>query len=109
MYNTQLQCPFSAIISGGSGTGKTTLLFNLLQCQGYLFSEKPAKTFLFYKKYQKIYDELLRLKLVQELTTKTGSGSYLDMFFMFCKKKFVICLVGYFFYSGFVIDAVSYI
>lgn len=67
MYNTQLQCPFSAIISGGSGTGKTTLLFNLLQCQEYLFSEKPAKTFLFYKKYQNMYDELLRLKLVQEL------------------------------------------
>ena len=42
----------------------TTLLFNLLQCQEYLFSVKPVKTFLFYKKHQRIYDELLKLKIL---------------------------------------------
>ena len=42
----------------------TTLLFNLLQCQEYLFSVKPVKAFLFYKKHQRIYDELLKLKLL---------------------------------------------
>ena len=42
----------------------TTLLFNLLQCQEYLFSVKPAKTYLFYKKHQRIYDELLKMKLL---------------------------------------------
>lgn len=67
MYNTQFQCPFSAIISGPSNTGKSTLLFNILQCQDYLFSEKPEKVFLFYKKHQFIYNEMLKLNLVDEL------------------------------------------
>ena len=67
MYDVKLQCPFSAIISGANQSGKTTFLFNLLQSMDYVFSQKPVKVFLFYKKHQEMYNQMLKLGLVDEI------------------------------------------
>ena len=67
MYDVQFQCPFSAIIAGANQSGKTTFLFNLLQSIDYIFSQKPVKVFLFYKKPQEMYNQMLKLNLVHEI------------------------------------------
>jgi len=48
-YNIQFKTPFNLIISGMSGSGKTTWVQNLLRIKEQIFSESPSKVFLFYK------------------------------------------------------------
>lgn len=67
MYNVLFQCPFTMICSGSSQCGKTTFIFNLIQSRKVLFSKMPAKTIMFYKKHQDIYNQMLSNKLVDEL------------------------------------------
>lgn len=66
-YNAQLQHSFNCVIAGPSGTGKTTLLKNILQERENLFSEVPERTFLFYSHMQPIYESMVKEKLVDEL------------------------------------------
>lgn len=67
MYDVLFKCPFTLILSGGSQSGKTHLVKNLLTFKNELFSIQPSKTILFYKKYQDIYNYMLKKKLVDEL------------------------------------------
>jgi len=67
MYDVRLQCPFTCIVSGASNTGKTTFIFNLLQCKDVLFTQIPSRTILFYKKHQDVYDSMIKAGLVDEL------------------------------------------
>ena len=59
--------PCTTIISGSSNGGKTVLTHNILHNKDLLYNVLPKKTFLFYKKYQEIYDSMLKSGLVDEL------------------------------------------
>jgi len=67
MYDIRFKCPFTCIISGASNCGKTTLTYSLLFYRDSLLTAKPKKVFLFYKKHQEIYNQMLRMKLVDEM------------------------------------------
>jgi hypothetical protein len=67
MYNILFKCPFTAMVCGATGSGKTTLIRNLIYYKDILFSSKPAKVIIFYTEYQKIYEEILKSGLVDEL------------------------------------------
>ena len=66
-YNIQFKTPFNLIISGMSGSGKTTWVQNLLRIKEQIFSESPSKVFLFYKIMQDVYLEMQQQGLVTEL------------------------------------------
>jgi len=53
-------------VAGSTGSGKTTLVKNLLRLKHDLFSVVPDKVFLFYNNDQPIYDEMLREGLIDE-------------------------------------------
>jgi len=53
-------------VAGSTGSGKTTLVKNLLRLKHDLFSVVPEKVFLFYNNDQPIYDEMLREGLIDE-------------------------------------------
>ena len=65
-FDVRLQTSFNCLISGSSGTGKTTLVKNLLRLRAQLFTEDPEKIFLFYNNDQPIYDEMLREGLIDQ-------------------------------------------
>lgn len=62
-----LKTPFTAIISGSSNCGKTVLTYNILNYKELLFDVLPVKTFLFYKKHQETYNDMLKFGLVDEI------------------------------------------
>ena len=66
IYSTKFQCLFSAIISTPSNTGKWTLLLNILQCQEFCFL-KNLKRFLVLQNHQFLYNDMLKINLVDEL------------------------------------------
>lgn len=65
-YDVRLQCSFNCLVAGSTGSGKTTLVKNLLRLKHDLFSVVPEKVFLFYNNDQPIYDEMLREGLIDE-------------------------------------------
>lgn len=67
MYDILLKCPFTAIICGATGSGKTTLISNLIYYKNILFSSNPSRVIIFYTEYQKIYDEMMEAGIVHEL------------------------------------------
>jgi len=66
-YDIRFQTPFNCLVSGVSGSGKTTFVKNLLTLKDKLFTEEPARVFLFYKIMQDIYLEMETSGLVHEL------------------------------------------
>lgn len=67
MYDVMFKTPCTTIISNSSNGGKTVLTHNILHNKDLLYNVLPKKTFLFYKKYQEIYDSMLKSGLVDEL------------------------------------------
>jgi energy-coupling factor transporter ATP-binding protein EcfA2 len=67
MYNVMFKCPFTAMICGATGSGKTTLIRNLIYYKNILFTSKPVKVIIFYTEYQKIYEEMLKSGLAHEV------------------------------------------
>lgn len=67
MYNVQLKTPFTCIVAGSTGTGKTSLVYNILRYRKSLFSTPPEKVFLFYNVRQELYDSMLQSGAVDEI------------------------------------------
>lgn len=67
MYNAQLKTPFTCIVAGSTGAGKTSLVFNILRYKQSLFSTPPQKVFLFYHIKQELYDNMLQTGAVSEM------------------------------------------
>ena len=74
--DTRLKTPFNCIVSGASGTGKTTFVFNLLSLRNALFTKVPEYIFICYKYNQDIYKEMLRREIVNELIPITNDLTY---------------------------------
>ena len=68
------------ILSGATMSGKTTFLYNFLQYRNDLLSKKHVKVFLFYKKHQPMYNQMLKYKLVDEIIEVDGSMPSLEDF-----------------------------
>lgn len=66
-HDIRFKTSFNCLVSGMSSSGKTTWVKNLLTLQNKLFTQTPARTFLFYKVMQDIYLEMEDAGLVNEL------------------------------------------
>jgi len=66
-FDITFRTPFNCLLSGASGTGKTTWVRNLLKLRNHLFSTPPAKVIWYYVKHQPIYDEMKQDGLIDEL------------------------------------------
>ena len=64
MYDVTFKCPFNCIMSGSSGSGKTSRLFEFLKLKDVICNAKFYKTYYFYSAWQKMYDEMKTQKLV---------------------------------------------
>ena len=64
VYDVTFKCPFNCIMSGSSGTGKTTKVLEFLELKDVLCSDKFYKTYYFYLTWQSIYDKMKLHKLV---------------------------------------------
>ena len=64
IYDVTFKCPFNCIMSGSSGSGKTTRLLEFLQLKDVICNAKFYKTYYFYSTWQSIYDEMKLQKLV---------------------------------------------
>ena len=66
IHNLSLKTPFNMIISGCSGSGKTTKLSKLLQYRDILFNNVTENVIFFYNEWQVAYDSLKSMKLVNK-------------------------------------------
>ena len=66
IYDVTFKCPFNCIMSGSSGSGKTSRLFEFLQLKDVLCNAKFYKTYYFYSTWQNMYDEMKTQKLVDD-------------------------------------------
>ena len=64
IYNMTLKTPFNMIISGASGSGKTTKLLKLLKYKDILFNSSTSEVHLGYNEWQDTYDVLNQMQLV---------------------------------------------
>jgi hypothetical protein len=65
-FDITFQTSFNLIVSGASGTGKTTWVRNLIKLKNQLFSTPPSTVIWFYSSPQKIYDEMEQEGLIDE-------------------------------------------
>ena len=61
-----LKTPFNMILSGSSGSGKTTKLVKLLKYRDILLDKTTKKIYFFYSEWQDTYDTLHKLRLVDK-------------------------------------------
>ena len=64
IYDVTFKCPFNCIMSGSSGSGKTSRLFEFLKLKDVICNAKFYKTYYFYSAWQNMYDEMKSQKLV---------------------------------------------
>jgi len=67
MYDIRFKTPFTCIVAGASGSGKTYLVNEILKHKKVLFTQPPERTFLFYAAHQEIYDDMLKTGAVDEI------------------------------------------
>lgn len=61
-YDTRIKCPSTTTVSGPSNSGKTSLVFNILQNGDKILSDPRClqNIIYYYKQWQKSYDEALK-------------------------------------------------
>ena len=64
MFDLTFHHPFSMIVCGSSQSGKTTFCKRLIEHKRKLIKDAPAKVFLFYQEHQKLYDRMVRKKIL---------------------------------------------
>ena len=62
----RLKAPFTAVISGCSGSGKSTWVHSLLRHKDILLDPPPKKVFYYFMEYQPLFDAMLDENLVNE-------------------------------------------
>src|SRR6266404_8172091 len=67
MIDARLKNNFNMIVSGPTGTGKSSFINNLLLHKKYMMTMPPDKVILFYRIMQPIYTEMKDAGLVHEL------------------------------------------
>lgn len=93
MVDIRLKTPFTSIISGASSSGKTFLLSRILKEKHYLFNKPPARTILFYNAHQKIYDEMLESKAIDEMHEGMKSLQEIETMVFPYKKNQGSCII----------------
>ena len=64
IYDVTFKCPFNCIMSGSSGSGKTTRLLEFLQLKDVICNAKFYKVYYFHSTWQNIYDKMKLQKRV---------------------------------------------
>lgn len=77
-FDVRFRNPCNILVSASTGSGKTTLVKNLLSLRSQIFTEDPEKIFLFYNNDQPIYDEMLREGLIDQKIDATSNFPTLD-------------------------------
>ena len=75
MYSVFLKHPFTMVVSGPTGCGKTMWVKKLLEKRDSVCSPKPAKITYFYGEYQEMFDEMNNVNFKQDLTELDKVGS----------------------------------
>jgi len=65
-FDITFQTSFNMIVSGASGTGKTTWVRNLLKMKNQLFSTPPATVIWYFNTPQQIYNDMELEGLIDE-------------------------------------------
>jgi hypothetical protein len=78
-FDTRLKTSFNCLVSGPTGSGKTTFVKNLLSIGDQIFTQKPKKVFLFYKKMQDMYLEMEKNGLINEMIDVQNGMPSLDV------------------------------
>ena len=66
VYDMTLKTPFNMIISGSSGSGKTTKLVKLLQYKDIMLDSSTSQVLFCYSEWQDSYEVLNQLKVVDQ-------------------------------------------
>jgi predicted ATPase len=77
-FDTRLKTSFNCLVSGPTGSGKTTFVKNLLTIGDQIFTQKPQKVFLFYKAMQDMYLEMEKNGLIDEMIDVQNGMPSLD-------------------------------
>lgn len=67
--DVRLRPPFTALVCGSTGAGKTTFVKNLLRNMNHICDRPAGKTYFFYKEYQQGYEQMQNVELVQGMPT----------------------------------------
>ena len=83
----QLKTPFTMIIAGGSGCGKTTLVLNMIKHISHVADIPPRKIVIVYSQMQPLYEEIVKISpcvvefvegLSKDFKTEPGTLLILD-------------------------------
>jgi hypothetical protein len=77
-FDTRLKTSFNCLVSGPTGSGKTTFVKNLLSIGDQIFTQKPKHVFLFYKAMQDMYLEMEKDGLIDEMIDVQNGMPNLD-------------------------------
>jgi len=77
----RFKTPFNLIVSGVSGSGKTTWVKNLLKIKEQIFDKEPAEVLLFYRAMQDIYLEMENEGLITKMINVSTMFPSLDDFY----------------------------
>ena len=75
MYSVFLRHPFTMVISGPTGSGKTLWVKRLIELRDTVSFPPPLKVTYFYGEYQSLFDEIMNVEFVNGLDGIENYGS----------------------------------